>query len=90
MSYLEGISNRAGTKINVLYDVDLPNLDQVFENSEFVVAPGGEKGRAPPSCTIPSGVMMSEGGNPKVAIVGLGVEGYVLALSWLASKADAG
>ncbi len=44
VSYLEGISNRAGTKINVLYDVDLPNLDQIFENSEFVVAPGGEKG----------------------------------------------
>lgn len=43
-SYLEGISNRAGTKINVLYDVDLPNLDEIFENSEFVTAPGGEKG----------------------------------------------
>src|SRR5215469_14000463 len=44
VSYLEGISNRAGTRVEVLYDVDLPVLDQVFENSEFVTAPGGEPG----------------------------------------------
>jgi beta-glucosidase len=44
ISYLEGISNRAGTKINVLYDVDLPVLDQVFDTPEFVVEPGGESG----------------------------------------------
>lgn len=44
VSYLEGISNRAGTKLRVLYDVDVPELDDVFENSEFVTAPGGERG----------------------------------------------
>jgi beta-glucosidase len=44
VSYLEGISNHVGTKARVLYDVDLPALDQVFENSEFVTAPGGESG----------------------------------------------
>ena len=44
VSYLEGISNRAGTKVNVLYAVDLPVLGDVFENSEFVTEPGGEKG----------------------------------------------
>lgn len=44
VSYLEGISNRAGTKIKVLYDVDVPVLGEVFENSEFVIAPGGESG----------------------------------------------
>jgi beta-glucosidase len=44
VSYLEGISNRAGTKVKVLYDVDVPVLDQVFENSEFVTAPGGDRG----------------------------------------------
>lgn len=44
VSYLEGISNRAGTKVNVLYDVDLPALDELFENSDFVTEPGGQKG----------------------------------------------
>lgn len=44
VSYLEGISDRAGIKANVLYAVDLPVLDEVFENSEFVIEPGGEKG----------------------------------------------
>lgn len=44
VSYLEGISNRLGTKVRVLYDVDVPVLDPVFENSEFVTAPGGESG----------------------------------------------
>jgi len=44
VSYLEGISNRLGTKVKVLYDVDVPDLDPVFENSEFVTAPGGESG----------------------------------------------
>ena len=43
-SYLEGISNRLGTRVKVLYDVDVPVLDPVFENSEFVTAPGGESG----------------------------------------------
>jgi len=44
VSFLEGISNRLGTKARVLYAVDLPPLDEVFDNSEFVVAPGGEDG----------------------------------------------
>lgn len=44
VSYLEGISDHAGAKANVLYDVDLPVLDEVFEKSEFVTAPGGESG----------------------------------------------
>jgi beta-glucosidase len=44
VSYLEGISNRLGSKARVLYAVDTPPLDEVFDNSEFVVAPGGESG----------------------------------------------
>jgi beta-glucosidase len=44
VSYLEGISNRLGTKARVLYAVDTPPLDEVFESSEFVTAPGGESG----------------------------------------------
>jgi len=44
VSYLEGISNRMGTKVKVLYAVDIPPLDEVFDNSEFVTAPGGESG----------------------------------------------
>jgi len=44
VSYLEGISDRLGTKAKVLYAVDTPPLDEVFENSEFVTAPGGESG----------------------------------------------
>ncbi|MGD1081335.1 MAG: glycoside hydrolase family 3 C-terminal domain-containing protein [Candidatus Sulfotelmatobacter sp.] len=44
VSCLEGISNRLGTKAKVLYAVDVPPLDEVFESSEFVTAPGGENG----------------------------------------------
>ena len=44
VSYLEGISNRLGTKAKVLYAVDVPPLDEVFESSEFVTAPNGESG----------------------------------------------
>jgi beta-glucosidase len=44
VSYLEGISNRLGTKAKVLYAVDVPVLDEVFENSDFVTAPGGDSG----------------------------------------------
>jgi beta-glucosidase len=44
VSYLEGISNHLGTKARVLYAVDEPALDEVFESSEFVTAPGGESG----------------------------------------------
>ena len=44
VSYLEGISNRLGTKARVLYAVDSPALEDVFESSEFITAPGGERG----------------------------------------------
>jgi beta-glucosidase len=44
VSYLEGISNRLGTKVKVLYAVDSPPLDEVFDSSEFVTAPNGESG----------------------------------------------
>jgi beta-glucosidase len=44
VSFLEGISDHVGTKVNVLYDVDLPDLDEVFENSQFTTEPGGESG----------------------------------------------
>ena len=44
VSFLEGISNRLGTKAKVLYAVDTPVLDDVFGSSEFVTAPGGDKG----------------------------------------------
>jgi beta-glucosidase len=44
VSYLEGISNRLGTKAKTLYGVDTPPLDEVFENTEFVTAPDGESG----------------------------------------------
>jgi beta-glucosidase len=44
VSFLEGISNRLGTKARVLYAVDEPALDEVFDSSEFVTAPGGESG----------------------------------------------
>ena len=44
VSCLEGISNRLGTKAKVLYAVDVPPLDEVFETSEFITAPNGEAG----------------------------------------------
>lgn len=44
VSYLEGISNRLGTKVKVLYGVDIPVLDEVFENSDFLTSPAGEAG----------------------------------------------
>jgi beta-glucosidase len=44
VSYLEGISNRLGIKAKVLYAVDTPPLDEVFETSEFVTTPSGESG----------------------------------------------
>jgi len=44
VSYLEGISDRLGLKGKVLYAVDSPELDEVFESSEFVTTPGGESG----------------------------------------------
>ncbi len=44
VSYLEGISNRLGTKAKVLYVVDEPPFDELFENSEFVTEPGSASG----------------------------------------------
>ncbi len=44
VSFLEGISNYLGSSVKVLYDVDIPPLDDVFDHSEFVVSPGGERG----------------------------------------------
>src|SRR5690348_9749794 len=44
VSYLEGISNHIGAKGKVLYAVDVPPLDEVCKNSDFVDEPGGEKG----------------------------------------------
>ncbi|MBZ5682691.1 MAG: glycoside hydrolase family 3 C-terminal domain-containing protein [Acidobacteriia bacterium] len=44
VSFLEGISNYLGSGVKVLYAVDTPLLDDVFDHSEFVVSPGGESG----------------------------------------------
>jgi beta-glucosidase len=44
VSFLEGISNYLGSAVKVLYAVDTPPLDGVFDNSEFVTAPGAEHG----------------------------------------------
>jgi len=44
VSFLEGISNYLGTKANVLYAVDNPPLDEIFQRQQFVTAPGGEPG----------------------------------------------
>lgn len=44
VSYLEGVSNRLGTTAKVLYAVDIPPLDEVFESTDFVTSPGGESG----------------------------------------------
>ncbi len=44
VSFLEGISNYLGSGVRVLYNVDIPVLDDVFDHSEFVVSPGGERG----------------------------------------------
>lgn len=44
VSCLEGISNRLGTKVKVLYAADIPDLDEVFESSDFIVSPGGASG----------------------------------------------
>jgi beta-glucosidase len=44
VSFLEGISNYLGGSVNVLYPVDNPQLDEVFEKSDFVTAPRGEPG----------------------------------------------
>jgi len=44
VSFLEGVSNYLGSAVKVLYAVDTPPLDEVFDHSEFVVSPGGERG----------------------------------------------
>src|SRR6266852_927192 len=44
VSFLEGISNYLGSAVQVLYAVDTPPLDDVFDSSEFVISPGGVHG----------------------------------------------
>ncbi|MFZ3341062.1 MAG: glycoside hydrolase family 3 C-terminal domain-containing protein [Terriglobales bacterium] len=44
VSFLEGISNYLGEKGKVLYAIDIPPLEEIFKNSEFVTSPGGEPG----------------------------------------------
>jgi len=44
VSFLEGISNRLGARAKVLYAVDIPPLEDVFDNSKFVTAPDGDSG----------------------------------------------
>ena len=44
VTYLEGISNYLGTEVKVLYEVNHPPLDEVFDNSEFVTEPNGRPG----------------------------------------------
>ncbi|MFZ0760175.1 MAG: glycoside hydrolase family 3 C-terminal domain-containing protein [Candidatus Sulfotelmatobacter sp.] len=44
VSFLEGVSNYLGGAVKVLYTVDEPPLDAIFDHSEFVVTPGGERG----------------------------------------------
>jgi beta-glucosidase len=43
-SCLEGISNYLGTKARVLYAVDHPPFDEVWEGTQFLTAPDGENG----------------------------------------------
>jgi beta-glucosidase len=38
VSFLEGISHDAGEKVKVLYAEDVPPLDEVFDNAEFLTA----------------------------------------------------
>jgi len=44
VSFLEGVSNYLGSGVKTLYAVDTPPLDDVFDHSEFVTAPDGERG----------------------------------------------
>jgi beta-glucosidase len=44
VSYLEGISNYLGTNVKVLYATDVPPLEEVFANSDFVTTLNGESG----------------------------------------------
>jgi beta-glucosidase len=44
ISYLEGISNYLGPAPAVLYAADVPALEEVFQDSEFVTSPGGSPG----------------------------------------------
>jgi beta-glucosidase len=44
VSFLEGIGNYLGEKGKVLYAIDLPPLEDIFKNSEFVTSPGGAPG----------------------------------------------
>ena len=44
VSYLEGISNYLADSAQVLYAVDVPPLEELFDSTEFVTAPGGVQG----------------------------------------------
>ena len=44
VSDLEGVSNYLGTKVQVLYEVNHPPLEEVFDNSEFVTETNGDPG----------------------------------------------
>jgi beta-glucosidase len=44
VSFLEGISNSAGTDLPVLSLFETPSIDAVVEKTEFVTAPGGKPG----------------------------------------------
>jgi beta-glucosidase len=44
VSDLEGVSNYLGTKVKVLYEVNHPPLEEVFDNSEFVTETNGDPG----------------------------------------------
>ncbi len=44
VSFMEGISNYLGANARVLYAVDKPPLNEVFQRQQFVTAPGGEPG----------------------------------------------
>jgi beta-glucosidase len=44
VSILEGISNYLGTRVQVLYDVAKPRLEEIYSKSAFVTSPGGPSG----------------------------------------------
>lgn len=44
VSFLEGVSDYLGKDARVLYATDLPDLDQVYENTQFINGPTGAKG----------------------------------------------
>jgi len=44
VSFMEGLSNYYGTKMNILYAVDTPPVAEIFQRGGYVVSPGGEAG----------------------------------------------